>query len=69
MKVFAICHRRAEYAPSDFAPHMEAEALQALRLFAAGGVELLAALSCLNAGEPGMEILEALVRRELMGWL
>jgi hypothetical protein len=35
MKVVAICHRRPEYAPADFAPYLEAESLQALRLFAA----------------------------------
>ncbi len=35
MKVVAICHRRGEFAPSDFTPHLEAEALQAVRLFAA----------------------------------
>ena len=35
MKVFAICTRRAGFSPSDFAPHLEAEVLQALRLVAA----------------------------------
>jgi ferrochelatase len=35
---------------------------------AAGGVHF-AALSCLNAGEAGMEMLEAQVRRELAGWI
>ncbi|MCB2063764.1 MAG: ferrochelatase [Novosphingobium sp.] len=34
----------------------------------AGGGEF-AALACLNAGEAGMAMLEALVRRELAGWL
>lgn len=34
----------------------------------AGGGEF-AALACLNAGEAGMAMLEALVRRELRGWL
>lgn len=34
----------------------------------AGGHEF-AALDCLNAGEAGMAMLEALVRRELAGWL
>lgn len=35
---------------------------------AAGGTDY-AVLSCLNAEEPGMAMLEALVRRELSGWL
>jgi ferrochelatase len=35
---------------------------------AAGGAEF-AALDCLNTGEAGMAMLEALVRRELAGWL
>jgi ferrochelatase len=35
---------------------------------AAGGTHF-AALTCLNAGEPGMDMLEALVRRELSGWI
>ena len=34
----------------------------------AGGAEF-AALDCLNAGEAGMAMLEALVRRELGGWI
>lgn len=34
----------------------------------AGGLEF-AALDCLNAGEAGMTMLEALVRRELAGWI
>ncbi len=37
------------------------------RFLGAGG-ERFAALSCLNAGEAGMDMLEALVRRELAGW-
>jgi ferrochelatase len=38
------------------------------RFLAAGG-EHFAALACLNAGEPGMAMLEALARRELAGWI
>jgi len=38
------------------------------RFFGAGG-EHFAALACLNADEPGMAMLEALVRRELAGWI
>ena len=37
------------------------------RFLGAGG-ERFAALTCLNAAEPGMAMLEALVRRELAGW-
>jgi ferrochelatase len=35
---------------------------------AAGGTHF-AALTCLNAGDAGMDMLEALVRRELAGWI
>jgi ferrochelatase len=38
------------------------------QFFSAGG-EQFAALACLNAGEAGMAMLEALVRRELSGWI
>jgi protoporphyrin/coproporphyrin ferrochelatase len=37
------------------------------QFFEAGGCDF-AALDCLNAGEVGMAMLEALVRRELAGW-
>jgi ferrochelatase len=37
--------------------------------FSAAGGEHFAALSCLNVGEAGMEMLETVVRRELAGWL
>jgi len=33
-----------------------------------GGTHFVA-VPCLNASEPGMDVIEALVRRELMGWL
>jgi protoporphyrin/coproporphyrin ferrochelatase len=35
---------------------------------AAGGTDF-AALTCLNAGEAGMDLLETLMRRELAGWI
>ncbi|MBX9884159.1 MAG: ferrochelatase, partial [Novosphingobium sp.] len=35
---------------------------------AAGGTHF-AALTCLNTGAPGMDMLEALIRRELAGWI
>ncbi|WEK45835.1 MAG: ferrochelatase [Candidatus Andeanibacterium colombiense] len=37
--------------------------------FLEAGGEDYATLACLNAGEPGMDMLEALVRRELGGWI
>jgi ferrochelatase len=37
--------------------------------FVSAGGEHFAALDCLNASEAGMAMLEALVRRELSGWL
>ena len=37
--------------------------------FLAAGGEAFAALDCLNAGDAGMAMIEALVRRELSGWL
>ena len=59
------------------APGFSADCLETLEELAirgreefttAGGTEF-AALDCLNAGDAGMAMLEALVRRELMGWL
>ena len=58
------------------APGFSADCLETLEELAirgreqflgAGGAQF-AALACLNAGEPGMDMLEALVRRELAGW-
>ncbi len=37
--------------------------------FKAAGGEKFAALPCLNDGEDGMRVLEALARRELAGWV
>lgn len=59
------------------APGFAADCLETLEelgirgreLFHAAGGEHYAALSCLNAGETGMDMLEALVRRELAGWV
>ena len=59
------------------APGFSADCLETLEELAirgreeftgAGGTEF-AALTCLNAGEFGMALLEALVRRELSGWI
>lgn len=48
---------------------LEELAIRGREQFLAAGGEHFAALSCLNAGAAGMDMLEALVRRELAGWL
>lgn len=48
---------------------LEELAIRGREQFAEAGGERFAALSCLNAGEAGMDMLEAIVRRELAGWL
>ena len=59
------------------APGFSADCLETLEelairgrddFMAAGGTHY-AALSCLNAGDAGIDLIEALVRRELAGWL
>ncbi len=59
------------------APGFSADCLETLeelairgreQFVAAGGTDF-AALACLNAGDAGMAMLEALVRRELAGWV
>jgi ferrochelatase len=47
---------------------LEELAIRGRDQFLVAGGERYAALTCLNAGEPGMAMLEALVRRELAGW-
>jgi len=47
---------------------LEELAIRGREQFQAAGGEQFATLSCLNAGEAGMDMLEALVRRELAGW-
>jgi len=63
--------RLAVAAPGFSADCLETREELALRgreqFLAAGGVDF-AALDCLNAGGPGMAMLEALVRKELAGW-
>ena len=44
-------------------------AMQGKAQFMEAGGERFAYLPCLNADEPGMDMLESLVRRELAGWL
>jgi ferrochelatase len=64
--------RLAVAAPGFAADCLETREELAIRgreQFLSAGGEEFAALDCLNAGEPGMAMLEALVRRELAGWL
>ena len=48
---------------------LEELAIRGREQFVAAGGRDFAALACLNTGEPGMAMLEALVRRELGGWI
>jgi ferrochelatase len=48
---------------------LEELAIRGREQFAEAGGQDFAALACLNTGEPGMVMLEALVRRELGGWI
>ena len=48
---------------------LEELAIRGRELFTGAGGEQFAALSCLNDGAHGMDMLEALVRRELSGWI
>jgi ferrochelatase len=66
-----IGYRLAVAAPgfaADCLETLEELAIRGREQFEAAGGEQYAVLSCLNAGEAGMEMLEALVRRELAGW-
>jgi ferrochelatase len=48
---------------------LEELAIRGKEQFEAGGGKQFAALACLNTSDAGMDMLEALVRRELMGWV
>jgi len=48
---------------------LEELAIRGREQFTGAGGTHYAALACLNAGEEGMALIEALVRRELAGWL
>ena len=48
---------------------LEELAIRGREQFLTAGGEHYATLACLNAGDAGMEMLEALVRRELSGWI
>ena len=48
---------------------LEERAIRGREQFLAAGGQDFAVLACLNTGEPGMAMLETLVRRELGGWI
>ena len=48
---------------------LEELAIRGREQFEEGGGKQFAALDCLNTSDAGMDMLEALVRRELMGWI
>jgi len=54
---------------ADCVETLEELAIRGREQFEAAGGEHYHVLDCLNAGAPGMAMLEALVRRELAGWL
>ncbi len=64
--------RIAIFAPgfsADCLETLEELAMQGREQFEEAGGEHYAYIPCLNAGDAGMAMLEALVRRELSGWL
>lgn len=64
--------RLAVVAPgfsADCLETLEELAMQGRDQFTGAGGDQFAALACLNDGAAGMEMLEALVRRESMGWV
>ncbi len=48
---------------------LEEIAMEGRDTFLEAGGENYAALSCLNTSQPGMEMLETIIRRELSGWI
>jgi ferrochelatase len=54
---------------ADCVETLEELAIRGREVFTDGGGKEFAVLACLNAGETGMEMLEALTRRELSGWI
>lgn len=54
---------------ADCVETLEELAIRGREVFVAAGGEQLAVLPCLNDRAPGMAMLEALVRRELSGWI
>jgi len=64
--------RMAIVAPgfsADCLETLEELAMQGRNEFIEGGGEQFATLECLNAREPSMDMIEAIVRRELAGWV
>ncbi len=65
--------KRLAIAPPGFSADCletrEELAIRGQEQFLEAGGEQFAALDCLNAGEAGMAMLEALVRREVSGWI
>jgi ferrochelatase len=53
---------------ADCVETLEELAIRGCEVFEDAGGERYATLACLNDGEPGMAMLEALMRRELAGW-
>jgi ferrochelatase len=53
---------------ADCVETLEELAIRGREVFVDAGGQDFAVLSCLNAGEEGMAMLETLVRRELSGW-
>ena len=71
-EVAAGTRRLAIAAPgfsADCLETLEELAIRGRDTFLAAGGEQFATLACLNTSEPGMAMLEALVRRELAGWV
>ena len=76
-KVLAEEARRGTRAIAIAAPGFSADCLETLEelairgreQFVAAGGKQFATLACLNDREPGMAMLETLVRRELAGWI
>jgi len=54
---------------ADCVETLEELAIEGKALFEEAGGEQLAVLSCLNTSDAGMDMLEAIMRRELAGWI
>ena len=54
---------------ADCVETLEELAIAGREQFTEAGGEDYAVLSCLNASEPGMDMLESIIRRELGGWI
>jgi ferrochelatase len=53
---------------ADCVETLEEIAIEGGKTFRAAGGEAFAAIPCLNASKPGMDMLETITRRELGGW-